>query len=54
LQGFGVIIAAIGGLAGSFIYSRRSQAKERAQKMKPFQQAIGGGPPPNPRFPIPK
>jgi uncharacterized membrane protein len=54
LQGFGVILTAIGALAGTFIYSRHAQSKERAKKLTPIQQAMGGASPPSPRFPIPK
>ncbi len=45
LSGFGVILVDLTTLAGIFVYTRREQSKERADKLKPFKAATGQTPP---------
>lgn len=45
LSGFGVILIDLTTLAGIFVYARREQSKERADKLKPFKAATGEMPP---------
>jgi uncharacterized membrane protein len=45
LSGFGVILVDLTAFAGIFVYTRREQSKERADKLKPFKAATGQTPP---------